>query len=514
MSELIPVVTSTAIVGSSIEDHVRPVEVLKSREARTPDYAAENRALVSLMRELSGSPQTILAKLVTTILELCSAHSAGVSLLDDSRSRFYWPAVGGRWADKVGGGTPRDFGPCGTVLDRKTPLLFSRPEQLFPYLVEVRPVVEEALLFPFYVEGEAVGTIWAVLHDRDTNFDSGDARIMQDLADFASAAHQVLYSLNKTAAAGESDQRLAAIVESSNDAIVSKNLDGTITSWNNAAERLFGYTADEVVGKPVTILIPPEYEDEEPRIIERIRNGERIEHYETVRRRKDGQYVQVSLSISPIKNAREEIIGAAKIARDITDRKNTEQVRQLLLREMKHRIKNTLATVQSLASQTFRTAPAAEREGFIGRLHALAGSHDLLTDEDLGGASVEDIMLRVLAPFREGSEDRCRVDGPVVLINANDAVKLSMAAHELATNAVKYGALSNATGSVALTWARMPGSPMLTVAWTETGGPPVSQPERRGFGSVLIEHAFGAHGAQLDYDPAGLKCTLHIPLDE
>jgi PAS domain S-box-containing protein len=514
MSEWIPVGNSVERPGAPIDALVRPIDELMSRHVCAADYAGENRALVALMRELSGSPATILAKLAATMLELCNAHSAGVSLLDESRTQFSWPAISGRWADKVGGGTPRDFGPCGTVLDRNAPLLFSRPDRLFPYLVEARPPVEEALLFPFYVEGQPVGTIWAVVHDQDTRFDSEDARIMQSLADFASGAFQVLQGLARAEASRQSDARLAAIVEGSSDAIVSKTLDGTITSWNKSAEQLFGYTAEEAIGQPITILIPPERKDEEPRIIERIRSGERVQHYETVRRRKDGTLVQVSLSISPVRNAQHEIVGASKIARDITDHKQAEQAKHLLLREMKHRIKNTLATVQSLATQTFRSASTAERDVFVGRLHALAGSHDLLTNEDLGEASLHDIMKHVLAPFSGGTTGtRCRIDGPVVALNANDAVKLSMAAHELATNAAKYGALSNATGSVNLTWTRMPDAPVLKVLWTETGGPPVRPPERRGFGSVLIERAFGADCAELDYDPAGLKCTILVPIN-
>ena len=115
--------------------------------------------------------------------------------------------------------------------------------------------------------------------------------------------------------------RLAAIVESSDDAIISKTLDGIITTWNIGAERMFGYHADEVIGKPITILFPPSSSDEEPQILSRIRRGERIEHYETVRVRKDGSLLDVALTVSPVKDGNGKIIGASKIARDITERK-------------------------------------------------------------------------------------------------------------------------------------------------------------------------------------------------
>src|ERR1041385_141599 len=120
----------------------------------------------------------------------------------------------------------------------------------------------------------------------------------------------------------EAQARLAAIVESSDDAIVSKTLEGIITSWNKGAERIFGYAADEVIGKPVTILIPEDHPDEEPSILARLRRGERIEHYETVRVRKDGTEINISLTVSPIRGPDGRIIGASKIARDITDKKH------------------------------------------------------------------------------------------------------------------------------------------------------------------------------------------------
>ena len=129
----------------------------------------------------------------------------------------------------------------------------------------------------------------------------------------------------------ESDElrgRLAAIVESSDDAIISKTLDGVILTWNQGAERIFGYTADEIVGRPITILIPPDHLDEEPMILERLRRGEHIDHYQTVRRRKDGTLIDVSLSVSPVRNAAGEIVGASKIARDITESRRMQSERE------------------------------------------------------------------------------------------------------------------------------------------------------------------------------------------
>jgi PAS domain S-box-containing protein len=137
---------------------------------------------------------------------------------------------------------------------------------------------------------------------------------------------------------------------------VSKNLDGIITSWNRGAERVFGYTAQEAVGQPVTMLMPPERADEEPGILARIRRGEKIDHYETIRQRKDGRFVDISLTVSPIRDLRGNVIGASKIARDISDRKRAEERQDLLLSEMDHRIKNLFALAIGIVSLSGRSA--------------------------------------------------------------------------------------------------------------------------------------------------------------
>ena len=156
--------------------------------------------------------------------------------------------------------------------------------------------------------------------------------------------------------AEEHAQRLAAIVASSDDAIISKDLNGVITSWNQAAERLFGYAPEEVIGKSITILIPAERLDEEPVILGRIRQGEVIDHYETVRRRKDGSLLDISLTVSPIKNAEGRIVGVSKIARDITEKRRAEERQQMLIQEMAHRVKNLFAVSSGVVSLSARYA--------------------------------------------------------------------------------------------------------------------------------------------------------------
>jgi len=519
-------------------------------------------------------------------------------------------------------------------------------------------------------------------------------------------AVNMLVDITKRRQGEEAAQRLAAIVASSDDAIISKTLNGIVTTWNEAAERMFGYSADEIIGRSILTLIPPDRQGEEAEIVGRIRNGERVEHYETVRQRKDGSMFDISLTVSPLKRDDGTIIGASKIARDISERKRTEaqlsqqaqrletlnrvstiisrdldldrivqavtdigtelsgarfgaffynivnedgesyllytlsgapreaferfgmprntaifaptfagdgivrsddirkdprygrnpphqgmpkghlpvvsylavpvksssgevlgglffghdeaarfgpeteilisaiagqaavamdnarlhkaaqaeieqrkraeEAKELLLHEIKHRVKNTLATVQAMASQTFRQAPADEVEAFTARLHALSDAHNLLTQQNWDTVAMENIVRRALRPFVEEHRERNIVAGPDIRIGADKALFIAMILHELGTNAVKYGAFSNEDGQVQLVWemAECHGRPLLKLHWRECGGPPVSTPTRKGFGSRMIERALkGQQGAvQFDYARDGLVCDLEIAL--
>jgi signal transduction histidine kinase len=173
-------------------------EELERRPSRPADYEAENSALVALAQEMTNSPTSVLQKLVDAALRLCRAHSAGISLLEDGAERkiFRWHAVAGEYAPYVWGTTWRDFSPCGTVLDRDAMQLMSHPERYFTYFAPITPLIVEALLIPFYVGGQAVGTIWVISHDEQRRFDGEDARMITSLGKFASAAHQILASLD------------------------------------------------------------------------------------------------------------------------------------------------------------------------------------------------------------------------------------------------------------------------------------------------------------------------------
>lgn len=317
----------------------------------------------------------------------------------------------------------------------------------------------------------------------------------------------------------ELDQaRLAAIVSSSDDAIVSKTLQGFITSWNTGAERIFGYKADEIIGRHITTIIPPELHHEEERIIAQLAAGERIEHYETVRIAKDGRRVDISLTVSPMRDTQGRVIGASKVARDVSERKRAEEVQRLLLDELNHRIKNTLATVQAIATQTLRRAkdPSEFVGNFNGRIQALARAHALLTGSSFQGAEIQQLVREQLLLSGE-SDARITWSGPQFMLEGQVALHLALVLHELGTNARKHGALSSPTGQVSVHWEiRSNNGPRLALDWRESGGPRVKAPSSRGFGSLLIEQSLNTHGGivSISYAESGLICTIDLPLPQ
>jgi hypothetical protein len=184
----------TSVLGLTAFDlkSVIATSELDLRSNRIPDQKAETLAEMELTQELAKSPHDFFNKLVNMVLKLSLADSAGISLLDEKNGRFVWPAVAGGLDPYVGGGTPRSFGPCGTVLDRNEPLLFLHPERHFTYLEPISPPLEEVLLIPFHVDGKPVGTIWAVIHRMDRKFQAEDRRLLVNLSAFASSAYKVL----------------------------------------------------------------------------------------------------------------------------------------------------------------------------------------------------------------------------------------------------------------------------------------------------------------------------------
>jgi PAS domain S-box-containing protein len=360
-----------------------------------------------------------------------------------------------------------------------------------------------------------ISTHWKRVHDPAEQ----DLRLLDVLA---RQAADLIERVQVETALRESDHRLrwlASIVESSHDAIVSKDLDGSITTWNRAAQRLFGYTSAEVIGQPITILIPPERHGEESSILERISGGELIENYETVLRRKDGSLVDVSLTISAITNDAGKIVGVSEIARDITTRKRTEAREKMLMAELDHRVKNVLARVAVVGRYTFEGGrPTNELiEALDRRIQSMADAHTLLSQSHWRGVSLADLVRRQLAPYT--TETNMMISGPDITLAAAPTQALAMVLQELVTNAVKYGSLSTPHGKLSMNWDRRDGADgkaRAVIAWREISGPPTKAPSQTSYGTNLIRnlipHELGGT-VDLKFAPDGLRCDIEIPLD-
>jgi PAS domain S-box-containing protein len=341
---------------------------------------------------------------------------------------------------------------------------------------------------------------------------------LTDAAGRLTGAINLLVDITEQSRSELESAKLAAIVTASDDAVISKTIDGRITSWNAAATRLLGYEANEIIGQPILRIIPPELHDEEKDIIARLKRGEYIKHYETVRIAKDGRRVELSLSLSPLRDKFGRVVGAAKIARDITERRRAEALQQLLLQELDHRVKNTLAIIQAMANQSLRHAksPSDFVSGFSGRVQALARAHDVLTQTKLQGADVLQ-LVRDQVLLGGSGDNRIECRGPAVMLDAQTTVHLALVLHELATNARKYGALSAPMGRLSVEWeVRTDGRRKFEMRWSETGGPRVSAPGRRGFGLTLIERTVQAAGGESStrYGSQGLVAQISLPLPE
>jgi PAS domain S-box-containing protein len=328
------------------------------------------------------------------------------------------------------------------------------------------------------------------------------------------ANRDITKRIESEAALRESEQRLrwiGSVVESSDDAIVSKNLHGIITSWNRGAERLFNYTAEEAIGQPITIIIPQDRLEEEHVILARLRRGERIDHFETVRQSKHGGLISISLTVSPVKNVEGKIVGSSKVARDISEQKRNQEHISVLAREAEHRSKNLLSNVQAIVNLSQSDTSEGLKRVIGGRIRAMSNVHSLFVESRWIGAELSAIATQELAPYLDEHDVRVRMEGPEALLEPDAAQAVAVILHELATNASKYGALSDAKGQIKLTWSRAEDG-QLTLRWTELGGPGVKVPERLGFGSRLIERTISQLGGQarFDWPSEGLVCEIAL----
>ena len=337
--------TSIPQAGASL-DSILCTEELLRRQSRPPDYEKENRALVALMSALTDSPSTIFQTLAETILDITQCDSAGLSLLtcdgktpDVNGQRFYWPAIAGMWNPHVGGGTPRNFGPCGDVLDQNRTLLFTHFERRYPYLQPVTPVAEECLLVPFYVGGKAVGTIWGIIHSDRRRFDAEDDRVMASLGKFASSAYQAVAQIQdlrievaerrKAEAeirelASGLEAKIRCLMDANVVGIVMWNLEGAITGANDEFLRMVHYDREDLASGRIrwTDLTPAVWRGADENAIADLKATGIFHPFEKEYFRKDGSRVPVLIGGALFEEGAKE--GVA-FALDLTEQKRAQE---------------------------------------------------------------------------------------------------------------------------------------------------------------------------------------------
>jgi len=421
-------------------------EELLRRSSRPPDYEKENRALVALVSALADSPTTILQRLAETILDITQCDSAGLSLLtrdgktpDVCGKRFYWPAIAGMWNPHVGGGTPRNFGPCGDVLDQNRTLLFTHFERRYPYLLPVIPAAEECLLVPFSVAGEAVGTIWAIMHSDRHRFDAEDDRVMGSLGKFAASAYQALVhidSLKLQVAEREKaeaevrklasglEAKIRRLVEANVVGIVLWNLQGAITEANEAFFNMLQYAREDIACGRVrwTDLTPAEWRARDEQAIAEMKVSGIFQPFEKEYFRKDGSRVPVLLGGALFEGSANE--GVAFVL-DLTEQKRAEenwkeaqqalqtthaelaQVSRLttmgeLAASIAHEVNQPLAAVSNNANACLRLLARRNLEpGVLGR-----ALEDILADSSRASA----VLARIRAFIAKTPVERREVD--------------------------------------------------------------------------------------------------------
>lgn len=472
------------------------------------------RAFYRLTDQLYGAPSLpeVYQASLDAMVELLECGKAAILRFDQAGvMRFVaWRGLSDNYRNAVGGHSPWRQG------QRDPDPIFvpdvAQSDEFRNLLPVLRQEGIEALAFiPLTLNRATVGK-FMVYYDAPHEFDEEEREIALILA------RQLSLGIERHGA-DLATGRLMALVESSDDAIIAKDLDGIIQSWNRGAENLFGYRAEETVGKSITILIPEDRLAEEASILSRIRKGERVDHYETVRRRKDGGLVHVSLTISPIVDANGRILGASKIARDITERHHAQERQQLLLREMNHRVKNLFAVTSSIINLNARSAASVSdlAASVTNRLNALSRAHALTMvvseaaeTSGEGGVTLHSLAEAILFPYDQGARPRLSITGDDLAIAANSITPLALLLHEFATNAAKYGSLSNESGSVDIR-CRLDDH-NVAIVWRETHGPQRADKGEKGFGSRLVEASAIQLGGRVErqWEAEGLAIKIEL----
>ena len=303
------------------------------------------------------------------------------------------------------------------------------------------------------------------------------------------------------------------------DAVISTDVEGKILLLNPAAEKLFGYSSPSLLGTSIQRLIPPRFRESHDRHVASFGSDSSdaaramASERQVFGLRRDGTEFPAEAMLSRRLVGGKNLITV--VVRDTSHQKSLDEQRNLIASEMAHRFKNLMAMVNSVVSLTARSVSTVEeyRDSLAGRLHSISRTQEALLKPGRQAQLIELVELE-LAPFRDDANSRISVCGPVLTIPAKQAISITLVLHELTTNAVKYGALSVPGGSVQLAWKveQAGDARFLLLDWNETGGPPVTPPVRRGFGSAMIKSSFGSSNTDVKYNPEGLTAYFRVQL--
>lgn len=314
------------------------------------------------------------------------------------------------------------------------------------------------------------------------------------------------------------EDRLALIVSSSDEIIISKTLDGIVTSWNASATRILGYEESEMIGKSILEIIPPELHEEEKAIMETVLRGERVEPFVTERLCKDGSRVRLSLTVSPLRDHSGHIVGASKIARLATGREQTADLHTLLFKELDHRAKNTLMILQHLERLSVRTSPTMKElaDAINGQVVALVRAHELLgsllVTETASEVSLAELVSEQVVMVK--NDPRIHFVGPDISLKPDAAVEVVLLLRALAKRAKNEGALSVPTGTLAITWNADDSRKEIVIGWREGGVVHHGHLSDQDTVSALIKDALAKRGGSVteEVGPDGFSCEIRLPV--
>jgi PAS domain S-box-containing protein len=388
----------------------------------------------------------------------------------------------------------------------------SRPGPVWEIAFGTSPPPRSAVCLPLLRQGRLAGVLYLENSQAAYAFTAKRVAVLEVLA------AQAAIALENARLYGDLQAREAKIrrlVEANIIGIFLWNMDGRVTEANDAFLSLIGYDREDLRSGRIswTDITPAEWREADRRAIDQLRAGGSSQPFEKEYVRKDGGRVPVLVGPTTFSDSPED--GVAFVL-DLSEQKEAQQRLKLMVDELNHRVKNTLATVQSISAQSLRRATSLEGFGlaFQARLAALSNTHNLLNQTFWAGVGLRALVEQALAPYADGADGRIVIEGEDVRLGPIAAVTLGMALHELASNAAKYGALSAPTGKVRVSW--WPSAPdRLKLDWVERGGPPVKPPSRRGFGVQLIERVLAAelHGeVRLEFPPSGVRCAMDMAL--